>query len=517
MVAKVKTFSFLGIGVVPIDVQVKISPGNTIFTIVGLPDKAVGESKERVRAAILSTGLPWPYEKITVNLAPADIQKEGSHFDLAIAIGIMIEIGVLQQDLVDNFFVLGELHLDGSIAPISGIISAMVGASRHHCGMICPKENGAEVVWAKSLEGVGIKNTDIVAASHLLSLVNHLKGEELISLPQVLVKITEENLEKSKDLSEVKGQKLAKRALEIASAGGHNLLLIGPPGAGKSMLASRLTGILPPLELFEILEINMIHSLSGRITDGRLITKRPYFDPHHSCSMPAMVGGGAKAKPGEISLAHNGVLFLDELAEFPRQVLDSLRQPMETGNISISRANSHITYPANFQLIAAMNPCRCGYLGDAVRQCKRAPLCGEEYRGKISGPLLDRIDIVINVSQISHEEIFSSNQSNEESSSDILSRVTKARELQKTRYDDEMELKNLPKINSKIEGKMIEKFCSLDSECQKILKNSVEKMHSSMRGVTKILRVARTIADLDNAENIQSDHLLEAISYRRKI
>ena len=339
MVAKTKTFSFAGIDVAAIDVQVKISPGMASFTIVGLPDKAVGESKERVRAAISSTGLSWPYKKITVNLAPADVQKEGSHFDLAIALAIMIEIGVLEQKLVDDFFILGELSLDGAIEGVSGIISAAIGANQRNCGIICPQKNGREAAWAGNL--------NIIAPPNLMTLINHLKGEQILARPETTKIFQSKNYP---DLSDVKGQETAKRAIEIAAAGGHNLLMIGPPGTGKSMLASRLAGILPPPELVEILEINMVHSLSNQIADGKLITHRPYREVHHSCSMPAMVGGGTRAKPGEVSLAHNGVLFLDELAEFPRQVLDALRQPLETGNISISRVNSHITYPANFQL-----------------------------------------------------------------------------------------------------------------------------------------------------------------------
>lgn len=496
MVAKIKTFSFLGVEVAPVDVQVKISPGAPSFTIVGLPDKAVGESKERVRAAISSTGLSWPYKKITVNLAPADLQKEGSHFDLAIALGIMLEIGVLSPESIENFFVLGELSLDGSIASVGGIISAAIGANQFNCGIICPQKNGREASWAGGLE--------IIAAPDILTLINHLKGEQFLARPEAAKIFTEKNYP---DLFDVKGQEIAKRALEIAAVGGHNLLMVGPPGTGKSMLASRMPGILPPCDLEEILEINMIASVSGKLLDGKLITARPYREVHHSCSMPAMVGGGAKAKPGEVSLAHRGVLFLDELAEFPRQVLDSLRQSLETGNVSISRVNSHITYPANFQLIAAMNPCRCGFLGDAARECKKAPICGEDYKNKISGPFLDRIDIIINVGAV---DIFSQKKlQNGERSEVVKARVIKAREIQKKRQKQQ--------TNSEIDGEILEKFCILNEEGQKILQNFVQKSHSSMRGITRILRVARSIADLEDAELINTHHLLEAISYRRKI
>lgn len=503
MVAKIKTFAFLGVDVVEVDVQVKISDGMPNFTIVGLPDKAVGESKERVRAAISSTGLPWPYKKITVNLAPADLQKEGGHFDLPIALGILIEMGVLERRSIDNLFSLGELSLDGAINAINGTISASIAANQRDHGIICPQVNGKEAAWAGNLE--------ILAAPDLISLINHFKGEQFLSRPE-----SKKDLKKISypDLHDIKGQETAKRALEIAAAGGHNILFSGPPGTGKSMLASRLPGILPEPELDEILEINMIHSIGGHILDGKLITNRPYRDPHHSCSMPAMVGGGSKTKPGEVSLSHNGILFLDELAEFPRQVLDSLRQPLETGNVSISRVNSRITYPANFQLVAAMNPCRCGYLGDGARECKKAPACGEDYKNKISGPLLDRIDISINVPQV---DFFSTSSNNGEKSQVIAARVSKAREIQKRRYEQELSMNNIPKLNSRIDGKTLEKFSELDDDCRNILKKSVEKMATSMRGITRILRVARTIADLENAEVINKHHLLEAISYRRKV
>lgn len=500
MVSKVKTFSFVGIDVCDVDVQVNISAGFPGVTIVGLPDKAVGESRERVRLAISSLGVAWPQKRITVNLAPADLQKEGSHFDLAIALGILIEMGILSQSHVENFYALGELSLDGSITAVSGMISAAIGANQRKCGIICPAANGREAAWAGDLP--------IIAAPDLLSLINHCKGEQYLSRPennQILREIS------YPDLSDIKGQEIAKRALEIAAAGSHNLLLIGPPGTGKSMLASRLNGILPPPDLEEILQINMIHSISGKIIDGNLIVNRPYRDPHHSCSMPAMVGGATKAKPGEISLACNGVLFLDELPEFPRQVLDSLRQPLETGTVSVSRVNSHITYPASFQLVAAMNPCRCGYLGDANKECKKAPICGEDYKNKISGPLIDRIDMIIEVPQI---DIFFSEKKSSEDSHTVRQRVARARQIQKERYQDE---NLIQKLNSKISGKTLEKYTKLDDDCNKILKKAAEKMSASMRGITRILRVARTIADLEESEKIEESHLLEAISYRRKL
>ena len=505
MVAKVKTFAFLGIKALAVDVQVKISPGKAIFSIVGLADKAIAESKERIRAAISSMGLEFPYKRITVNLAPADLLKEGSHYDLAIAIGLLIEIGVISQSLLNNYYCLGELSLDGFLTKVNGILPASIEANAQNCGIICPENCGSEALWAG--------NNDIIAASNLISIINHFKNTQFIPKPKV--NYNEDQVHYA-DLKDIKGQEIAKRALEIAAAGGHNLLMVGPPGTGKSMLASRLPSIMPELNLKEMLEINMIHSIGGKLDDGKLIKTRPFRDPHHSCSMPAMVGGGVKAKPGEISLAHNGVLFLDELAEFPRTVLDSLRQPIENGNISISRVNSHINYPANFQLIAAMNPCRCGYLMDESKFCNKAPHCGRDYQSKISGPLLDRMDIIITVNQI---DIFQNSYKTESESSKIVAlRVKNARQIQNDRYEKDPEMENIAsKVNAKAKGSLVEKYVKLDDETLKILKEFVTKMKISMRSYNRILRVARTIADLEQSEEVSKYNILEALSYKKTL
>src|SRR5277367_30469 len=378
MVARVKTVAFQGIDCQEVDVEVQVGPGLPAFAVVGLADKAVGESRERVRAALHAIGLALPI-RITVNLAPADLLKEGSHFDLAIAPGILIVMGVLPAEELAEFTVLGELGLDGRITAVSGVLPAAIAASAAGRGLICPAAQGGEAAWAGDLT--------VLAPSSLIALVNHFKGSQILGRPQPQM---QDLAEHSLDLADIKGQESAKRALEVAAAGGHNLLMVGPPGSGKSMLAQRLPSILPPLAPAELLEVSMVASVAGEIKGGALTNRRPFRAPHHSASMPALVGGGLHARPGEISLAHQGVLFLDELPEFQPQVLDSLRQPLETGEVSIARANHRVTYPARVQLIAAMNPCKCGHLGsDSEQACSRAPKCAVDYQSKISGPLLD--------------------------------------------------------------------------------------------------------------------------------
>jgi magnesium chelatase family protein len=499
MVAHVSTVAFEGIEVTPIDVQVQMVGGLPAFTIVGLPDKAVGESKERVRAAIHALGLALPAKRIIVNLSPADILKEGSHFDLPIALGLLISMGVLPQDEISGYVALGELSLDGSVLPVAGVLPSAVYALSEDKGLICPQACGGEAVWS------GMDN--VLAPSSLLALINHFKGTQVLSQP---VCETYDGQGHYTDMREIRGQHTARRALEVAAAGGHNLLMIGPPGAGKSMLASCLPGILPPLDARETLEVSMVASVAGKLDGGRLSQQRPFRDPHHSTSMAAMVGGGKRAVPGEISLAHHGVLFLDELPEFPRQVLESLRQPLESGKVSVARVQAHVTYPARFQLVAAMNPCRCGYLDDAARACNKAPRCAVEYQSKISGPLFDRFDMAIDVPEVKTLDML--NHTLGEPSATVAARVAAARELQKTRFSK----LGLPyRLNTELYGESLHNLVSPDEKGKKLLEQATEQLRLSMRGYTRVLRVARTIADLEQSETVSQQHVGEALSYRQ--
>ena len=500
MLSRINTIAFNGLETLDVDLQVQITAGMPAFTIVGLPDKAVAESRERVRAALNSMGLSLPAKRITINLAPADLTKEGSHYDLAVALGILACMNAVPLEEISRYIALGELGLDGSILPVNGILPTAIHAHRKKLGLICPAKQGSEALWS------GLK--DILAAPDLLSIINHFKGTQLIAQPQPAApKAAKTHL----DMQDVKGQESAKRALEIAAAGGHNMLMIGPPGSGKSMLAARLPSILPPLSPEEALETSMIHSIAGALKDGRICTERPFRAPHHNASTPALVGGGRKAVPGEISLAHNGVLFLDELPEFNRATLEALRQPLEDGIITISRVNAHTTYPAKFQLIAAMNPCRCGNLGIPGHECPRAPLCALDYQSKISGPLLDRIDLQIEVHAVSPWELADVKPG--ESSAAILTRVMNARRIQRERF----KRLGAPKLhtNSELKGDLLTEATKLDSDAEKLLINFAAKNNISARAYHRILRLARTIADLQNSENVLKVHIAEALSYRR--
>ena len=498
MVATVATVAYLGLEARSVEVQVQLSAGLPAFVIVGLPDNAVRESRERVRAALSAIGLALPPKRITVNLSPADLPKEGSHFDLPIALCLLAAIGATDAESLSHFVAVGELGLDGRIAASPGVLLAALHASGQGMGLICPAAQGAEAAWAG--------NVELLAAPDLLALLSHLKGTQLLRPPEPG---EAEPAIGGPDLKQVKGQEVAKRALEIAAAGGHNLLMSGPPGAGKSLLAACLPGILPPLEPSEALEVSMVASVAGELEGGRLRRRRPFRTPHHSASMPALVGGGLKVRPGEISLAHLGVLFLDELPEFQRAVLDSLRQPLETGTVSVARANMHVTFPARVQMVAAMNPCRCGHLGDPALACARAPRCAADYQAKVSGPLLDRIDLHVEVQGVSAADLTIPPPA--EGSDEVARRVAAARQLQSRRFKS-----NGVRTNAEADGELLDAIATPDEPGRKLLADAAAAMRLSARGFHRVLRVARTIADLAGAETVGRIHVAEALSYRRQ-
>jgi magnesium chelatase family protein len=498
LVAIVSTVAFLGLEARAVEVQVQLAPGLPAFIVVGLPDKAVAESRERVRAALAAIGLATPPKRITVNLSPADLPKEGSHFDLPIALALLGAMGVIDAETLSDYVAVGELGLDGRIAPAPGVLLAALHASEIDRGLICPAAQGPEAAWAGRIE--------VLAAPDLLALINHLKGTGQLVPP---VKSRADPPAPGPDLRQVKGQETAKRALEIAAAGGHNLLMVGPPGAGKSLMAACLPGILPDLTPSEALEVSMVASVAGELPGGRLIRARPFRAPHHSASMAALTGGGLKARPGEVSLAHLGVLFLDELAEFQRPVLDSLRQPVETGKVTVARANAHVTFPARVQLIAAMNPCRCGHLGDPALACARAPRCAADYQARVSGPLLDRIDLHVEVRAVSAADLVLPPPA--EGSSEVGARVAGARAVQTARYAP-----HGLRTNAEADGELLDAVASPDEPGRKLLAQAAEQMRLSARGYHRVLRVARTIADLAGVAGVGRVHVAEALSYRRR-
>lgn len=497
MVTRAYTVAFAGVEAQLVEVQCALTPGAAAFSLVGLPDKAVSEARERVRSALSALSIALPQKRITVNLAPADLPKEGSHFDLPIALALLAALEIIPKDEVERVVAMGELSLDGRIMPVVGALPAAMAAAEADLALLCPKSCGAEAAWVGA--------TEVLAAETLNAVVRHYTGQSPLPPAEAGEVATAAGI---RDLREVKGQERAKRALEIAAAGRHHVMMVGTPGSGKSMLAARLPGLLPPLTPAEALETSMIHSLAGLLTDGGISRNRPYRAPHHTASIPAIVGGGKGAKPGEISLAHNGVLFLDELPEFPRAVLETLRQPIETGEVMVARANAHVRYPCRFLLIAAANPCRCGYLTDPARACGKAPACGEDYLGRISGPLMDRFDLRVEVPPVTFTDL--DLPANGESSTTIAARVALAREVQARRF------RNHPGcgVNADMEGGLLEEAASPDSEGKALLVKVAEKMGLSARGYHRVMRVARTIADLAGAEQVRQPHVAEAISFR---
>ncbi len=497
MVARVATLAFDGVDARRVDVEVQLASGGQVFIIVGLGDKAVGESRERVRAAFAGLGLALPARRIVVNLAPADTPKEGSHYDLPIALGVMAAMGVIPPDALDSWLAFGELSLDGQIAPTAGALPAAVAASSMGLGLICPEAGGAEAAWAGDAR--------ILAARSLIALVNHFRGVQVLGPPTAGPIL---DPPAGPDLRDVKGQEQGKRALEIAAAGGHNLLFIGPPGSGKSMLAQRLPGLLPPLTASELLETSMVHSVAGLIAKGALTRARPFRAPHHSASMAALVGGGIRAKPGEVSMAHNGVLFLDELPEFAGQALDALRQPLETGEVMVARANFHVRYPARVQLIAAANPCKCGHGGQGQGHCGKAPRCQIGYMSRISGPLLDRIDLQVEMPPVTAADLALPPPA--EGTAEAAARVARARDVQLDRAED-----GEITLNARLEGGALERIAAPDAAGAALLTRAAEGGALSARGWTRTLRLARTIADLDGATDVRRIHIAEALIYRR--
>lgn len=502
MVAHVSTTALVGLQAIPVTVQVQITPGQQVFSVVGLPSKAVKESSERVRGALHAMGVATPASRITFNLSPADLQKDGSHYDLPMALALLVAAGVIPAESMEGVVALGELGLDATLQPVPGCLpAALDAAARGARWCIVPQANAAEAAWAGQAGAMGV-----LGAATLPQLIRHLRSEDLIP-PATPTAQAEETSGPAPDLRDIRGQEQAKRAAELAAAGGHHLLLSGPPGSGKSMLASRLPGLMPPLTAEEALETSMVWSVAGLLPHGGLIRQRPFRDPHHSASPVALTGGGLRAKPGEMSLCHRGVLFLDELPEFPRAVLETLRQPLETGNITIARANAHVSYPAKFMLVAAMNPCACGHAGDPAKGCKNQPACVLSYQNRLSGPLLDRFDLRITVPAVKPSDL--SLPPAKEGTAEVAARVAAARTTQARRYAG-----TAIRTNAELQGAMLDEFCPLPAEARTLLNDAATKFGLTARGYHRVIRVARTIADVAALPHITRAHVAEALAYR---
>ena len=505
MAARVTTLAFLGVEARPVEVEVQLTAGEQKFVLVGLGDKAVAESRERVRAAFAGLGLAMPGRRIICNLAPADLPKEGSHYDLPIALAVMAAMGVIPPDALEGWAAMGELSLDGRITASAGALPAAVAAGALGLGLICPEASGPEAAWAGA--------TPILAPASLVALVNHFRGTQALS-PPAPGALTEGA--PAPDLREVRGQETARRALEIAAAGGHNLLLTGPPGAGKSMMAARLPGLLPPLSAAELLETSMVHSVAGLIARGELTRARPFRAPHHSATMAALTGGGARIRPGEASLAHNGVLFLDELPEFSAQALDSLRQPLETGEITVARAAGHVRYPARFQLVAAQNPCKCGKGGEGRGACGRAPRCQVDYRARVSGPFLDRIDLQVEVPAVRAADLALPPAA--EGTAEVAARVAAARQVQ-VRRAAAAGRPEAEAANARASGDWLQAIADPEPDARALLTRAADTAGLTARGWSRVLRLARTLADLETgageeAGPVARRHVAEALAYR---
>ncbi len=496
MVARAYTVAFEGVEARLVEVQCATAPGLPGFSIVGLPDKAVSEARDRVRAALSALSIALPAKKITVNLSPADLPKEGSHFDLPIALALLAAMDVIPHDKSAETVALGELSLDGTLVPVLGALPAAMAAAAANRVLMCPQACGPEAAWVEAAA--------VFAPRSLADALRHFTGQSPLPIARAGEVQSQSGL---KDFADVKGQEKAKRALEIAATGRHHTLMVGTPGSGKSMLAARLASILPPLEPAEALETSMIHSLAGLLSEGGINRARPFREPHHTASMAAIVGGGRGAKPGEISLAHNGVLFMDEFPEYPRTVLETLRQPIESGEVVVARANAHVRYPCRFMLVAAANPCKCGYLSDPNRACARVPVCGDEYMSRISGPLMDRFDLRIEMPPVTLQDL--DLPATGEPSAVIAARVAAGRAVQAARFEGtEM------RVNADLEGGALEEVATPNADGKELLLKVADRFGLSARGYHRVLRVARTIADLDGSTDVRKPHVAEAVGYR---